>query len=148
MNLGDSVFFPRRASASRRASRRREEIETRHNRPGQRLVAASNLLGDRIVDGDNRTLGTLCDVLIDAERGCIAYAVMASGGFMGLGERMYAIPWKALSRDGGRRCYVLCGSQATLAGAPVFDREHWPSEPDLQWHERVHRYYKATPYWV
>jgi hypothetical protein len=151
MNLGDDPFVNGRPGALRRAARPRDkprEQSMRRGGPGARLDWGSRLGGERIVNLKGETLGTLSDVLVDVARGCIAYAVMASGGFMGLGERFHPIPWRVLTRDPEEDSYVLDSDEARLAAAPVLDREHWANRPDAQWHERVHRYYGATPYWA
>jgi hypothetical protein len=115
--------------------------------PGPRLMTSSTLTGDTVVNRDNETLGTISDIMLDVLRGRVAYAVMASGGFMGVGERLFALPWAALELDPQRHCFVLDVDRATLDKAPGFDRAHWPSEADLQWQQNVHRYYGTRPYW-
>lgn len=115
--------------------------------PGPRLMTSSTLTGDTVVNRDNETLGTISDIMLDVRRGRVAYAVMASGGFMGVGERLFALPWAALELDVERQCFVLDVDRAALDKAPGFDRAHWPSEADLQWQQSVHRYYGTRPYW-
>ncbi len=116
--------------------------------PGPRLAAFSSLItGGRIVNLKDETLGNVSDFMIDLQRGCIAYAVMASGGFMGMGERLFALPWKALTLDAERCCFVIDVARSTLDTAPDFDKDHWPDHPDAQWHKSVHRHYAVRPYW-
>ena len=133
-----------RAPAGLRPERRRGP---RVSAPGTRLVGAAALCGERIVARDGEAIGHVGELLLDVQRGRIAYAVVAQGGFMGLGERLHAIPWGALRVDAERQCLALDADRATFLAAPDFDREHWPSEPGADWHHRLHRHYGCRPYW-
>jgi len=116
--------------------------------PGPRPTAASTLAGEKVLSrGGDETLGSISEIILDPLRGRIAYALLACGGFMGLGERLFAIPWNVLKRDARRNCFVLDVDDATFATAPSFDKDHWPVEPDLKWHQRLHEHYRARPYW-
>lgn len=114
---------------------------------GDGLVTANALFGDKVVNLRGETLGTVTEVMLDAANGRIAYAVIAHGGFMGVDQRFFAIPWSALAWDGGNRRLVLDADRATLTGAPHFDRESRPQEMDADWHRAVHRHYRVRPYW-
>jgi sporulation protein YlmC with PRC-barrel domain len=113
--------------------------------PGSCLSAATSFLARTVVGGDGEVLGSIRDLMLDLERGRVAYAVVAIGGFVGIGERLFAVPWSAL-RPMGRQ-FVLACTRATLESAPAFDRDHWPLTPAHRWHERVHAYYHSRPYW-
>lgn len=115
--------------------------------PGQRLMSAGALCGDRVVNRRGELLGTVSELMLDVERGCIAYVVMAYGGFMGMGERLYALPWSALQLDAERGYLLLDADRSTFDTAPAFDKDHWPSTPDAEWHREVHRHYRSLPYW-
>lgn len=115
--------------------------------PGRRLMSTGTLCGDRVINRRGELLGTVSELLLDVERGCIAYVVMAYGGFMGLGERLFALPWSALELDVDRACLILEAERSSFDTAPAFDKEHWPSTPDAQWHQDVHRHYRCLPYW-
>lgn len=124
-----------------------QELPDSEHGPGPRLMTSSTLTGDAVVNRQDETLGTISDIMLDVQRGRVAYAVMASGGFMGVGERLFALPWSALRLDPARHCFVLDIDRAALDKAPGFDRGHWPTEPDDQWHQSVHRHYGSRPYW-
>jgi PRC-barrel domain len=122
-------------------------VEAQGVGPGPRQVPAATLAGVKVVSRSDETLGSISEVILDLARGRIAYALLACGGFMGVGERLFAIPWNVLKRDTRRDCFVLDADDATLASAPAIDKDQWPSEPDLQWHQRLHEHYRARPYW-
>jgi len=112
---------------------------------GPRLRAATSFYARTVVDRRGRVLGSISDLMLDLERGRIAYAVLAVGGFVGVGERLFAVPWGALRACGQQ--FILDCREAALESAPAFDREHWPLAAAYGWHERVHAHYDSRPYW-
>jgi len=85
--------------------------------------------------------------VIDAESGAIAYAVVSFGGFMGMGNKLFAIPWKGLSFSPTEMKLVLNVDKEKLKNAPGFDKESWPDFADRQWGESIHSYYGYDTYW-
>ncbi len=100
-----------------------------HNPVGPRLLTSNTLTGTRVINRKDETLGTISDIMLNVEEGGIAYAVMASGGFMGIGERLYALPWYALALDTERKCCVLNADKASFEETPSFDKDHLPEGP-------------------
>jgi sporulation protein YlmC with PRC-barrel domain len=115
--------------------------------PGPAVMAADTLEGDRVVNPRGEELGTIEEIMIDVQRGSVAYAVMSCGGFMGLGDKLFAIPWSALTLDADRHCFVLDADRERFEKAPGFDKDHWPSMADDRWASQVHDYYGVRPYW-
>ena len=109
------------------------------------LSPATSLCAQIVVDEEGQVLGSIVDLLLDLERGCIGYAVIANGGFMGLGERLVAVPWSALKAQA--RQFVLQGKRAMLDGCPIFEHEQWHRAPAKGWHETVHANFGTRPYW-
>ena len=115
--------------------------------PGPEVMAADTLEGDRVVNAEGEDLGTIQDIMIDVQRGCVAYAVMSRGGILGLGDKLYAIPWSAMTLDADRKRFVLDAAKERFDQAPGFDKDHWPSMADSQWAGQVHEFYGVRPYW-
>lgn len=115
--------------------------------PGPEVMAADTLEGDSVVNPQGEDLGTIEDIIIDVQRGTVAYAVMSCGGFMGLGDKLFAIPWNALTLDAERHCFVLDADQQRFQNAPGFDKDHWPAMADNGWAAQVHDFYGVAPYW-
>ncbi len=115
--------------------------------PGPRLMTASTLEGDKVVNRQGEDLGEIDEIMLDVPRGRIAYAVMSSGGFLGMGDKLFAIPWSALTLDTDNKCFVLDVDKQRLENAPGFDKDHWPSMADAEFGSQVHSYYGARPYW-
>jgi len=115
--------------------------------PGPQIMAAGTLTGDDVVNAEGETLGKIDSIMLDVPNGKIAYAVLSFGGFLGMGNKLFAIPWRALDLDTDNKCFVLNVDKETLEGAPGFDKDHWPSMADPQWAMQVHSYYGSRPYW-
>jgi sporulation protein YlmC with PRC-barrel domain len=115
--------------------------------PGPELMAAATLDGDKVLSADGDDIGKIKDIMLDVRSGRIAYAVLSSGGFLGLGDKLLAIPWSALTLDVDRKCFLLAMSSERVKNAPGFDRNHWPSMADETWATSIHQYYGREPYW-
>jgi sporulation protein YlmC with PRC-barrel domain len=115
--------------------------------PGPEVMAADTLQGDKVMNRRGDDLGTIEDIMIDVQRGRVAYAVMSCGGFLGLGDKLFAIPWSALTLDANRHCFVLDADKERFQKAPGFDKDHWPSMADNSWATQVHDFYGIRPYW-
>jgi sporulation protein YlmC with PRC-barrel domain len=113
-----------------------------------RLMTASKMCGNKVINQQNETLGQIDEIVIDVPRGRIAYAAMSSGGFLGLGERLFAVPWTALLYDAGRECFVMDARKDVFENAPGFDKDSWPTQTEPGWHDQVHRHYGAPLYWI
>jgi sporulation protein YlmC with PRC-barrel domain len=117
-------------------------------RPGiRRVITASTLTGDRVRNAASEDLGTIEEIMLDPESGRIAYAVLSFGGFLGIGDKLFAVPWSALRVDQGEHQFVLDIDRATLEKAPGFDKDNWPDMADPSFGRDVHQHYGQTPYW-
>lgn len=105
------------------------------------LLSASTITGDEVCNLQDEKLGKIQDLMLDLHSGQIRYAVLSSGGFLGLGERMFAIPWRALQQDKGNKRFLLDVAVERLKQAPGFDKERWPNMADEKWSSRVESYY-------
>lgn len=115
--------------------------------PGPRVMAADTLHGDDVRNDADEKLGELSHIMIDVPTGRVAYGVLSVGGFLGLGDKLFAIPWSAMRLDPAEHCFRLNVSKEQLKAAPGFDKDSWPSMADQRWAEQVHSYYHAQPYW-
>ncbi|WP_368639425.1 PRC-barrel domain-containing protein [Castellaniella ginsengisoli] len=115
--------------------------------PGPEVMSAETLQGDEVYNPQGDNLGTIEEIMLDVPHGRIAYAVLSRGGVMGIGDKLYAIPWSALVLDTDRKCFVLDVSTERLNQADGFDKDDWPSMADESWARRVHDFYEQAPYW-
>lgn len=123
------------------------ETDTKSPGPGPRVMAASTLEGDDVINRTGEKLGTIQEIMLDVPSGRIAYAVLSHGGLLGVGDRLFAIPWRALTLDTENKCFILDVAKERLSIAPGFDKDHWPAMADETWAHAVHRYFGQKPYW-
>jgi sporulation protein YlmC with PRC-barrel domain len=117
--------------------------------PGaRRVLSASSLASHSVTNKLGEDLGSVKEIMIDLPSGRIAYAVLSFGGFLGMGNKLFAIPWEVLTVDEDRKCLVLDADKATLEKAPGFDKDHWPDMADSRWGTEVYTYYGRKPYWL
>jgi sporulation protein YlmC with PRC-barrel domain len=115
--------------------------------PGPQIMTADTLQGDTVRNDADDDLGEITDIMIDLPTGRVAYAVMSVGGVLGIGDKLFAIPWSALRLDPENKCFRMNVSKEHFDEAPGFDKDHWPAMADRQWAEGVHSQYDARPYW-
>ncbi|SFU26012.1 PRC-barrel domain-containing protein [Paraburkholderia aspalathi] len=115
--------------------------------PGPDVMAAATLDGITVLSADGDDVGKIREIMLDVRTGRVAYAVLASGGFLGMGGKLLAIPWRTLTLDRSREYFVLSASSGQIRNAPGFDRDNWPAMADPDWAATVHAYYGRKPYW-
>ena len=112
--------------------------------PGPALMGADTLLGNDVYNNDGEDLGDIKEFMIDMASGNVAYAVLSFGGLLGMGNKLFAVPWKALTLDTVNRRFTLNVKEESLKDAPGFDKDHWPSMADATWASGVHKFYGTT----
>lgn len=113
-----------------------------------RALSASTMIGNDVRNAAGEDLGSIEEIMIDVHSGRVAYAVLSFGGFLGLGDKHFAIPWDALSLDRDEHAFILDVDQETLENAPGFDEDNWPQTADGDaWLLEVYDYYGYAPYW-
>jgi sporulation protein YlmC with PRC-barrel domain len=108
-----------------------------HTPVPRRVVPASKVTGDRVRNPAGEDLGKIRDIVIDAATGQVAYAVLAFGGVLGMGEKLFAVPWRSLTLNTRDHEFILNVDRGRLEGATGFDPEHWPETADLSWDARI-----------
>lgn len=118
------------------------EVATRKKSDMYGVVPASKIVGETVVDRQNRSLGKIHELVIDAKKGRLAYAVLSFGGFMGMGNKLFALPWRALEFANTENKLILNVEQEKLKAAPGFDRDaKWPDFADRKWGSTIDEYY-------
>lgn len=116
--------------------------ETRDpNSPAPRLLSATSLMSDAVYNQKEEKLGDIKDMMLDIHSGTVSYAVLSFGGFLGLGEKLFAVPWSALTLDTVNKRFVLNVESERLQNAPGFDKDNWPDMADATWAQNIHTYY-------
>jgi len=112
-----------------------------------RLIAGNQVAGTAVYNPQGERLGSIDDVMIDKISGRIAYAVLSFGGFLGIGDTHYPLPWAPLRYDTNLGGYVVNLDKRTLEGAPSYHTGEPVAWEDEAWGRSVYDYYKAKPYW-
>ena len=113
----------------------------------RRTLSATSLIGDKVHNAEGERLGTLKDIMLDVGSGRVAYAVLDFGGFLGMGNKLFAIPFGAFRVDEDEHALILSADKEVLANAEGFDKDNWPDTTDPEWGRRIHDFYGQTPYW-
>jgi len=116
-------------------------VDQGHQGPGPRLMGADTLIGDHIHNMQNEHLGTVKEIMLDMQTGRISYVVMASGGVLTIGEKLFAVPWEALALDTSNHQLRLNIAKERIEAAPGFDKDNWPDMANDAWATEVHSYY-------
>jgi sporulation protein YlmC with PRC-barrel domain len=111
------------------------------------LVGTTTLRGNSVYDVAGRFLGEIEELVLDAHSGRVAYAIMRVGGFLGMGRKLYAIPWRTVAVDGAYQRCVINVPLEKLIDAPSPDGDLLPRMADPGWATEVHAYFGCKPYW-
>jgi sporulation protein YlmC with PRC-barrel domain len=122
-----------------------KENATGHNQLGANanrpvhLLTASSIIGDKVENRKGESIGKISDIMLDTHNGNIEYFVIEFGGFLGFGEKLFAIPFSALKLNAKKEDFVLNVDKEFLEAAPGFDKDHWP--------ETNSHYFDVNTYW-
>ena len=105
-----------------------------------KFLTASSIIGDKVFNYHHENIGKILDIMIDINDGKIEYVVIEMGGFLGIGEKYFAIPFSLLKVDPKKQVFLLSQSKEALKNAPGFNKEHWPET-------NTHEFDHATTYW-
>ncbi len=114
--------------------------------PGPEVMGADTLVGNDVFNHKDEDLGDIKEIMLDMRSGKVGYAVLSFGGFLGMGEKLFAVPWNALKLDTENKRFVLNVEKERLKLAPGFDKDKWPNMADQSWAKEIHSYYGTQPY--
>lgn len=110
-------------------------------------IAASILKGARVHNVAGEGLGKVDDLVLDLHSGRITYVVISLGGFFGIGDKLYAVPWELFSVRPGEPELVVDVERALLENAPGFNRTRWPDMSQEAWIQAIQLHYCVKPSW-
>ena len=114
--------------------------------PGPRLMGADTLIGNDVYNHKDEDLGDIKEIMLDVNTGEIVYAVLSFGGFLGMADKLFAVPWSALELDTANKRFLLNIEKARLETAPGFNKDDWPDMADPAWQNTITSYYGTKPY--
>lgn len=106
-----------------------------------RVLTAKTLMNEPVRNTQDEDIGKVEDYMLDLKSGCIQYAVLSFGGFLGIGEKLFAVPWENFTLDTERKCFVLDVDKDALKDTPGFDRDNWPMTEQNDYRSRVDSYW-------
>jgi sporulation protein YlmC with PRC-barrel domain len=111
------------------------------------VKAKDEVINVDVKNQEGEDLGKISEIMLDKESGTVVYAVLESGSFLGLGGKLFAIPWKAFHYDPDKECFELDASSDKIKNAPGFDKNNWPNMADRTWGASISEYYETPVYW-
>ena len=112
------------------------------------LISAGKVNGSAVYDTSGENIGKIYDIMLDKMSGKVAYAIMSFGGFLGMGDSYYPLPWPVLHYDTGLGGYVVNVSKDKLEDAPNYPVGSDPTWGDRTYDEKIYGYYGEPPYWA
>ncbi|RPJ74559.1 MAG: PRC-barrel domain containing protein [Alphaproteobacteria bacterium] len=109
------------------------------------FLAASTIIGDKVFNMAGEDIGKIEDLIIDLENSRIAYALIPFGGFLGIGNKQFAIPWEDISERQNGHGFTLKINKEILEKAEGFDEDELPLTREQL--SNTYAYYGNKPYW-
>jgi sporulation protein YlmC with PRC-barrel domain len=111
------------------------------------VVKTENVIGRDVTNTAEENLGEIKEVMLDKQTGRVAYVVLESGTFLGMGGKLFALPWNSIKYNAESNSFILNIDKEKLKKAPGFDKDHWPDMADRQFGTTISNYYGTRPYW-
>src|SRR2546421_8179589 len=121
--------------------------KTLHKRETESLIGSDKVEATPVYRSNGDRVGQIERIMIDKVSGKVAYAVMSFGGFMGIGEDYYPLPWSLLTYNPKLEGYEVNVSEQQLKGAPKYSRHESWDWSDRARDQEVADYYGVTPFW-
>lgn len=110
------------------------------------VVKSTEILGVAVKNLESEDLGKIEEIMLDKTSGKVAYLVLNSGSFLGMGGKLFALPWTAIKYDTAKDAFLLNIDKEELKKAPGFDKDHWPDMADATWSQSITDYYREKMY--
>jgi sporulation protein YlmC with PRC-barrel domain len=140
------MHFEYHESHRRRFGRSNGATARSRSTPAAHLISADTLTRDDVYNHRGQLIGAIEDIMLDMFSGRIGYAVLSFGGYLGLGDKLFAVPWDALTFDTERQCFLLSVEHKHLLNAPCFDKDDWPDMANPSWERLIHAYFGTRPF--
>ncbi|MEO8803038.1 MAG: PRC-barrel domain-containing protein [Rudaea sp.] len=106
-----------------------------------KYLSATTLIGDEVKNLEGESVGHLKEIMLNTGAGKISYAVLSFGGVLGMGDKLFAVPWESLMVDHLDKKLVLNVRKDRLKDAPGFDKNNWPNFADPAFAQTLNSYY-------
>ena len=105
-----------------------------------RVLTATSIIGDEVENRQGENLGEIKDIMLNIQNGTIEYVVISYGGFLGIGDKLFAVPFNSLQLNPDKKTFILDRDNEFLKNSPGFDQTHWPET-------NSHYFNDTTTYW-
>lgn len=106
------------------------------------IVNANDVIGVNVQNANNEDLGEIEALMLDKISGKVAYVVLSFGGFLGMGDKLFALPWSIFTYDPAEECFKMPLTKEKLKNSPGFDKDHWPDMSNHTWRNSISEFYQ------
>ena len=103
------------------------------------LLSAESIMSDSIKNAEGKDLGNVKELMLNPDSGKIDYAVLSFGGFLGMGDKYFAVPWDAMEVDRDSKVMRLNMPKERLEKMEGFDKDNWPDFANPEFESNIHR---------
>ncbi len=114
---------------------------------GAGVSPSKSVIGDQVSNLRGEELGHIEELMIDLQNGRVHYAILSFGGLMGMGDKLFPVPWELMKPDPENQRFLFQVTREMLKTAPGFRRDDWPEMNDREWSKAIHSFYNKQPYW-
>lgn len=107
------------------------------------IVNSKDVIGVGVENSQGENLGKVEALMLNKLKGNVEYVVLSFGGFLGMGDKLFAMPWQIFSYNPDSDKFVISIDKKRLENSPGFDKNHWPDMSNKTWSESIHRYYNV-----
>lgn len=105
------------------------------------IVRTDEVIGVNVKNAQGENLGKIEEIVLDKLTGEARYVVLSFGGILGMGDKLFALPWNAIHYNDNHDCFMLSIDKEKLKMAPGFDKDHWPDMANTTWSRSIYSFY-------
>jgi hypothetical protein len=113
--------------------------------PKKILRVTEDAVGTKVFNTDGEDIGHIQEITIDTQDDRVSYAILSFGGFLGMGDKLFAVPWVSLRYDPAQDRFVMKANKELLKNAPGFSKDKWPDLSDPASISKLAEYYGCAP---
>lgn len=106
------------------------------------IVNCDDVVGVSVENPEGENLGKIEALMLDKLTGTVSYVVLSFGGFLGMGDKLFAMPWYIFNYDPEREKFIISLSKEILKSSPGFDKNHWPDMSSKTWNTAINDHYR------
>ena len=110
----------------------------------EKVLRTGTIKGMKVYNNEGDRVGTIDELVIDIEKGQVVYGALSVGGLLGVGDKLFAIPWREFTYevDEKDKFFRIDVNKEALKAAPGFAKDQWPNTADPNWNREIEQYWK------